>query len=140
MMDRVRVLVVDDCGFNIMAVMNVLSQFGFSCDTCNDGLEAIDLVKARYNNGKSTGANDMYEAIMMDYSMPQCNGVQATIEIREFLAQVGSPQPYICCLTAYSEQEYKDAAKEAGMNNLLTKPINYLAMQDVLIKAGLIKK
>ena len=88
----------------------------------------------------SSGANDMYEAIMMDYSMPECNGVQATIEIREFLAQVGSPQPYICCLTAYSEKGYRDAAEEAGMNNLVVKPINYISMQEVLIKAGLIKK
>ena len=128
-----KVLVVDDCGFNILAVMNLLNEFNLSCDTCNDGLQAIDLVKARSSESK---IHPMYEMILMDYSMPECNGIEATKEIRSFLTSAGDKQPYICCLTAYSDQKFKDAAMEAGMDNLLVKPIFYESMKDILNLTG----
>lgn len=33
-------------------------------------------------------------------------------------------RPYICCLTAYTQQSYKDAAKLSGMNDFISKPIS----------------
>ena len=71
----------------------------------------------------------MYKLILMDFSMPECSGVQATIAIRELLSnnyssdQLKEHRPLICCLTAYSEPHYKVEAKKAGMALTLVKPI-----------------
>lgn len=93
-----RVLVVDDCMINIMAVSSILDSIGFKYDTSNDGLEAIEAVKKRRALMPSA---DMYKLIFMDYSMPNCNGCDATREIRDYLSQQDVSIPYICCLTAY---------------------------------------
>ena len=43
---------------------------------------------------------------MMDFSMPVCNGDEATRDIRRFIAEEGAglAQPFICCLTSYKEK------------------------------------
>ena len=50
-------------------------------DYCNDGIEAIKLVK---NRGKEVDS-PMYKLILMDYSMPECDGPTATATIRDYL-------------------------------------------------------
>ena len=114
------VLVVDDCNFNLCAVESLLLQFDVICDTCNDGMEAIDLVKARLESGEA-----MYKLILMDYSMPVCDGRTATSAILSMFKGNGNRlanQPFICCMTAYAEETYKDAALKAGMDHVIVKP------------------
>lgn len=68
----------------------------------------------------------MYKLVMMDFSMPVCDGATATKAIRSLLTKKGysrEQQPFICCLSAYSEQEFKDIAFGSGMDLFLTKPI-----------------
>ena len=64
-----QVLIVDDNMFNICAVECLFAQFNFECDSCVDGKEAIKLVRARCESDEP-----MYKLILMDYSMPDCNG------------------------------------------------------------------
>ena len=62
----------------------------------------------------------------MDFSMPECDGPSATVAIREILTKHGiarAEQPFIACLSAYSDKAFKDAALAAGMDCFLTKPI-----------------
>ena len=51
-------------------------------DYCTDGNEAINLVKARANSSNYP----MYKLILMDYSMPECDGPTATAKIRNYLS------------------------------------------------------
>ena len=97
-------LIVDDNSFNICALESLFSQFNFECDSCVDGREAIKLVQARCESN-----DPMYKLILMDYSMPNCDGTKATSEIRKLVeetqkARQDIEQPVICCQTAYSEQ------------------------------------
>ena len=41
--------------------------------------------------------------------------------------------PYICCLTAYTHQSYKEAAMGAGMNDFINKPMSYDVLHDLLV-------
>ena len=69
------------------------------CDTCNDGMEAITLVKARLESGES-----MYKLILMDYAMPVCDGRTAARSIRSMMMNyLTDENPFICCMTAFSE-------------------------------------
>ena len=58
--------------------------------------------------------------------MPILDGPRATILIRNLLSDRGisrEDQPFICCISAYSEKNFQDKAIEAGMDYFLTKPI-----------------
>ena len=96
-------MIADDCAFNIVALQSLLLQFNIQSDFCVNGLEAIQLVKERHD---SKLAKPMYKLILMDFSMPECDGPEATKQIREYLTMEKSDrQPMICCCTAYCEAE-----------------------------------
>lgn len=70
----------------------------------------------------------MYKLILMDFSMPNCDGPTATKLIRKFIAEHSSTsnqlrQPYICFMTAYGEKKMKRVAEGSGCNNYLVKPV-----------------
>ena len=48
-----------------------------------------------------------YKLILLDYSMPDMDGPQTAIEILDKAREVQVPLPYICCLTAYTENEFR---------------------------------
>ena len=114
------ILVVDDCPLNQLAIKSLLRQSSQSFESCEDGEKAVEMVKKRVASGKC-----MYQLILMDFSMPVCDGPTATREIKGYLStNLPSQQPFICCLTAYTDQSFINAAMEAGSDDFATKPIN----------------
>ncbi len=112
--EQPKVLIVDDSVFNVLALKGAFEQLQFSCDASNGGEDAVQVIKDQVNSGRP-----VYKLIMMDYSMPDINGPEASKRIREFLTERGIPrksQPYICLLTAYSGKKYHENALEAGMD------------------------
>ena len=69
----------------------------------------------------------MYKLILLDYSMPDLDGPQVAILVREIICEnenFGEANvPYICCCTAYAEASFKKNAEAAGMDHFVTKPI-----------------
>ena len=65
----------------------------------------------------------MYSLILLDYSMPLMDGPQAATKIREELKDAKTPQPFICCLSSYLDQSFKNVAFASGMDEFITKPI-----------------
>ena len=78
------VLVVEDCQFNFIAISGLLTQFNYKSHYCLNGQEAIQAIQARVGSGKP-----MYKLIMMDFSMPICDGPTASNAIRNYLAENG---------------------------------------------------
>ena len=70
-------LVIDDCPFNVCALQGLLEQFNLQSDTACNGLEAIRRLQTRFHKGLKP-----YELILMDYSMPQCDGLETTQRMR----------------------------------------------------------
>lgn len=69
----------------------------------------------------------------MDLQMPEMNGIEATRAIRERKLQ-GGKRTYIFGLTAHARHEIMDDCLNAGMDRVLTKPIQmkdlYSAIND----------
>ena len=81
----------------------LIEQFAIKCDCCMDGLQALQLVKDR-----AASPHPMYKLILMDFSMPLCDGPSSTSQIRSFLsARENQEQPFIAFLTAFSEEQYQ---------------------------------
>lgn len=115
------VLVADDNPVNREVIIETLRRFDLPCDTVADGRAAIMAVKAR-----------PYDLVLMDGSMPELDGFEATREIRAWEREAGRHALPIVALTAHVVGTHADEWKRAGMNAVLHKPFTLQAMDAVL--------
>ena len=107
-----KILVVDDERLLVKGIKFNLENEGYQVDAAYDGLEAIELAR-------SGG----YDLIILDVMMPELDGLQACMRIREF-----STVPIII-LTARSEDMDKVIGFEYGADDYITKPFNILELK-----------
>jgi CheY-like chemotaxis protein len=105
-----RVLLVDDDSFNREVGMEILQAVGLCVDTAVDGFDAVCQAQAT-----------MYDLVFMDVQMPVVNGLEATQRLR---ALPGWSEVPILALTANAFAQDRQTCMNAGMNDLLVKPIN----------------
>ncbi len=104
------ILVVDDHPVNKQLLRIVLEKSGYQVTTAEDGMDAIEKVRAN-----DEGHN--FDLIFMDVQMPILDGYEATSRLRE----AGYKMPIVAC-TAGSRENEKDIALSFGMNDVLYKP------------------
>jgi len=106
------ILVVDDEKLLVKGIKFNLENEGYQVDAAYDGLEAVEL--ARSGN---------YDLIILDVMMPELDGLEACMRIREF-----STIPIIM-LTARGEDMDKIIGFEYGADDYITKPFNILELK-----------
>lgn len=105
MAETYRILVVDD-DFSIVDILETsLREAGYQVLAAHDGEEACRMVNA-----------ESPHLIVMDVMMPQCNGILATVRIRE------SHNIPILMLSAKAEGSDRVLGLEAGADDYLVKP------------------
>lgn len=114
-------LVVDDNLINRRILTTLMEQFGFECAVAADGSEALDAWRKREWRG-----------IFMDIHMPIMDGVDATRAIRAQAAETGRPHVPIIAVTASLLEDEEASYREAGMDDVLAKPIEASALADIL--------
>jgi len=105
------VLIVEDNRINQKLAAFLLVKLGYKVDVAGNGVEALEAV----------GKKD-YDLILMDMQMPVMGGLEATHKIRA-LAGTKALIPIIA-LTANAMESDFQACRAAGMNDVITKPIN----------------
>ena len=138
---QLKILVVDDQGFNITAIQVILRvKFKLNVDQVMDkalgGQQAIDMV--RKNIVRNNFDKCDYILILMDCNMPFVDGYQATDTIRHLFYQYGLSQPIISAVTGHSETVYINKAINSGMNQVLSKPVSIPALRRLLLKVKFI--
>ena len=114
-----RLLVVEDNAINMEIACMILIQQGFQVDTAENGKVALDMV--------SSSPPGTYDAILMDIQMPIMDGYAATRAIRALDNKELADIP-ILAMTANAFQEDVQAAKEAGMQAHVAKPLDVVVM------------
>lgn len=104
------VLVVEDNVVNQKVVKRLLEKAGASVLIASDGAQAVECVDN----------HPEIEMVLMDCQMPVVDGFEATRRIRQ-----GYPRLPVCALTADAIAGDKERCFDAGMNDYLTKPIQY---------------
>lgn len=107
------VLVVDDDEITCKSTCLMLDEIGMCGKWCRSGREAIKLVE------KQHAKKEDYFAILLDWKMPDMNG----IETARILREVMGPDIPIVFLTAYDWSEIENEAREAGVDKFLMKPL-----------------
>ncbi|MEH6448815.1 MAG: ATP-binding protein [Oleispira sp.] len=114
------ILIVEDNEINQIVAETMAAQLGLSCDIAENGQDAVDKIMQ----------NPDYDLILMDVQMPIMGGYEATKIIRA----AGFNDLVICGLSANAMKDDFDLAKESGMNDYLTKPIEPASLQKMFEK------
>ena len=116
-----RVLIVDDDATNRLVAAKMLKEFEVQNNMACDGVEAI-----------TASSSFSYDVILMDIRMPEMDGLQATRTIR---ARGGRLQTVpIIAFTANAFAEDVEACHEAGMNDLVVKPVRKKVMVEAILR------
>ena len=107
------VLVIDDDRIALEYAEVILGQIGISCETAESGWEGIDKVRLRH------GRQEEYDLILVDWKMPELDGVETTRQIRQI---VGNDTPIII-LTSFNWDDVADEARAAGVDTFVAKPL-----------------
>ncbi|NVK03849.1 MAG: response regulator [Flavobacteriia bacterium] len=107
------VLIVEDNNINMAIVRTLLSKWGLNTKEASNGEEAVAMAK-----------NHHFDLILMDLQMPVMDGYEATKIIREKDTDV-----HIIALTASAMIDTIERAREAGMDDYISKPFQPLELQ-----------
>lgn len=128
---KLKILLAEDNIINQKVAKLNLEKMGHSVSVAVDGLKAVELFK-----------NEEFDTILMDIQMPEMDGVQATVVIREWeqINKSGSRTPIIA-MTANTLQSDKELFLAAGMDDYLGKPFTQYELSHVLesIQSKIIK-
>ncbi len=117
-----RALVVDDDMNTCRSVSKMLRDIKMRPDWTTSAKEAI--VHAQ----DATEANDEYKVYIIDYLMPDMNGIETVRRIRKIIKE----DVPIIVLTAYDWGDFEHEAKEAGVTAFVSKPIFMSELREVL--------
>jgi len=117
----VRILVAEDDEINQEVARCLLEDIGLVIDLAKDGQQAIDLAKQNH-----------YALILMDMQMPNVNGINASIAIRN--GESRNRATPILAMTANAFAEDRSACLEAGMNDHISKPVVPEHLYSTLLK------
>ncbi len=107
-----RVLIVDDMRINRIVLASILATHGINCDQAESGIECIDLCMD----------ND-YDLILLDHRMPELDGVDTLVRLKEMFKERGRDIPIICHTTEEGRSNV-NLYKAAGFADVLIKPID----------------
>jgi len=111
------VLLADDVEVNRELVKAVLSQQEHHFVEALNGQEALQAFR-----------RERFDVVLMDVQMPEMDGLQATMAIREFERSEGRRRTPIIALTAYAAKEDQERCLQAGMDGYLSKPVKPAAI------------
>ncbi|WP_245420280.1 MULTISPECIES: response regulator [unclassified Mesorhizobium] len=114
------ILVAEDNEVNQLVFTQILGETGYGFEIVGNGRKAIDAF-SRLNP----------RMILMDLSMPEMNGLEATAAIRQLEAETDTHVP-IVGVTAHALKGDRERCLEAGMDDYLPKPISPRALLEKL--------
>ena len=121
----VRALVVDDDMDACTGVAGMLRDIGMRSEWCVSGKEAV------VRSEEALAIHDPYETYIIDWMMPDMNGVETARRIRK----VVGPDAPIIILSAYDYSNIEAEAREAGVTAFISKPIFESDLKRTLAKA-----
>lgn len=114
------VLIVDDDPIACEHAKLVLEKAGISAEIAGSGLEAIEMLSLRQTR------MEPYNLILVDWKMPEMDGVETTRRIREIVGNESA----IIILTAYRWDDVLEEAVQAGVDSFIAKPVFATAVME----------
>ena len=120
-----RTLVADDNPTSRMILKGMLEQMGLAVDLAKSGGEALEMMR-------NTPEEDGYKLLILDWRMPEMNGVEAAAII---LSDSAIPiKPPMLMVSAYGNAELVRKTNEMGFKGLLFKPVNQSFLFNLVVE------
>ncbi len=116
------ILVAEDIETNRIIVAAVLDRLECSYKMVENGRAALNAI-----------AREGFDAVLMDVSMPEMDGIEATRDVRA--RGIGAQKLPIIGLTGFASKEEHIAMRAAGMNGIVVKPIRVALLHEALSDA-----
>jgi diguanylate cyclase (GGDEF)-like protein len=120
--NQFRILVAEDNRTNQMVAAGMLAMNNCVCEFASNGREAVEAAKRA-----------RFDMILMDCSMPEMDGYEATAHIRTHEETLGLRTPLVA-MTANTQRGDAEKCMAAGMDDYLAKPITLLELRHKLQK------
>jgi PAS domain S-box-containing protein len=114
------ILVVDDIPVNRKLLSIQLQKLGYETDQADDGKPAVEMIKKK-----------QYGLVFMDLDMPELDGFQATLAIREYDRDTSQHTPVVA-MTSYDREGDREKCLSHGMDDYLSKGITKKRLQEVI--------
>ena len=118
---KARILVAEDNSVNQMVAVGILEAMGLRADVAGNGLEAIRSLESL-----------PYDLVFMDVQMPEMDGFEATVSIRDPGSRVLNHKVPIIAMTANAMRGDREKCIAAGMDDYVSKPVNPREIASVL--------
>ena len=122
--DAIRVLAVDDEAIELDYISVVLTRLGVRHTCVNNADAALNEL-----NRAQEKDNDPYNVCLIDWRMPNMNGIETTKRIRERYGK----NVVVIVVSAYEHHQADEVVKQAGANIFLTKPIFQSSLFDLFV-------
>ena len=122
------ILVAEDSDINALLARAMLARLGHRPTVVSTGEEAVAAV------AEARAKDKPFDLVLMDVQMPGIGGIAATEQIRAH--ENGSARTRILALTANVTDDDRDACLTAGMDGVLTKPLDRRRLSDALTSAA----
>ncbi len=113
-----KIMVVDDAAFMRLKCSKLLSSNGYDVVEAGNGAEAVDTYK-----------REKPDAVLMDVTMPEMDGLTALKEIRNI-----DPSARIAMVTAMGQQSVVMEAIKSGARDFVVKPFEPTRVMSALKK------
>ncbi len=129
-----RILLAEDTLVNQRLAVGLLERQGHVVVVANNGVAALTALE------HATLRSERFDLVLMDVQMPEMDGLEATVQIRQREQSVGGHVPIIA-MTARAMKGDRERCLAAGMDGYLSKPIRskdlLAAIQAVLEVQGM---
>lgn len=120
-----KILVAEDDAINLKLTLTLLGKLGYKAVSAKNGREAVEQF-----------ARELPTCILMDLQMPEMDGIEATLAIREMERSVGRRPVHIVALTANTDAGDRQRCLAAGMSVHVNKPIRRERLCELLAAAS----
>ncbi len=120
-----KIMIVDDHYSIREMVIKYLSDFSYEFIEAESGYNAINMFR------KSMQAGSVVDLIIMDYKMPDIDGITALEKIRDL--NLSPEQTKVILLTGFSDTELQEKAEAAEINQILLKPLSRSSLYNAIV-------
>ena len=121
---HIRILLAEDNTINQKIALRILEKkLGYHADVVTNGREAVESLE-KFD----------YDLVLMDCQMPDMDGYDATRRIRDKNSSVRNHRIPVIAMTANAMKGDREKCLEAGMDDYVTKPVDFKKLSDAIGK------